>query len=51
VGGDPVEELLAGRHGLHEEGLEAPQLIFECGEPEEFYDIHFLQTIGQDADD
>jgi len=26
-------------------------LIFECGKPEEFYDVHFLQTIGQDADD
>ena len=51
VGGDLVEEGVAGDHGLHEQGLEALQLIFECGKPQELYDVHFLQTIGQDADD
>ena len=51
VGGDLVEEAVAGDHGVHEQGLEALQLIFECGKPEEFDDVHFLQTIGQDADD
>jgi hypothetical protein len=50
VGGDLVEEPIAGDDGLHEQGLEALQLFFECGKPEELYDVHFLQTIGQDAD-
>jgi len=51
VGRDLVEESVAGHHGLHEQGLEAPELIFECGKPQELYDVHFLQTIGQVADD
>ncbi len=50
VGGDLVQEVVARDHGLHEQGLEAPQLIFECGKPNELDDVHFLQTIGQDAD-
>jgi hypothetical protein len=48
--GDLVQKAVARDHGLHEQGLEAPQLIFECGKPKEFDDVHFLQTIGQDAD-
>jgi hypothetical protein len=51
VGGDLVEEAVPGRHRLDEQGLEALELIFECGKSQEFYDVHFLQTIGQDADD
>ena len=51
VRSDLVEEAVAGHHGLHEQGLEAPELIFECGKPQELYDVHFLQTIGQVADD
>jgi hypothetical protein len=50
VGGDLVEEPVPGHDRLHEQGLEALELIFECGKPEEFDDVHFLQTIGQDAD-
>ena len=50
MGGDLVEEAVAGHHGLDEQGLEALQLFFECGKPEELDDVHFLQTIGQDAD-
>ena len=50
VRGHLVQEVVARDHGLHEQGLEAPQLIFECGKPKEFDDVHFLQTIGQDAD-
>ncbi len=37
-------------HGLDQQGLEALELFFECGKPKELYDVHFLQTIGQDAD-
>jgi len=51
VGGDVVEEAVTGRHRFHEQGLEVLQLFFECGKPKELYDVHFLQTIGQDADD
>jgi hypothetical protein len=51
VGGHLVEEAVASDHRLDEQGLEASQLIFECGKPEELYDVHFLQTIGQVADD
>jgi hypothetical protein len=51
VGGDLVEKAVAGHYRLHEQGLEAPQLIFECGKSQELYDVHFLQTIGHVADD
>jgi hypothetical protein len=50
VGGHLVEEPVPGHDRLHEQGLEALQLFFECGKPEEFDDVHFLQTIGADAD-
>jgi len=49
--GDLVEEGVAGHDGLHEQGLEEGELIFECGESQEFDDVHWLQTIGQTADD
>jgi hypothetical protein len=51
VGGDVVEEAVAGHHRLDEQGLEPLELIFESGKPEELYNVHFLQTIGADADD
>jgi hypothetical protein len=51
VGGDLVQKAVTGHHRLDEQGLEAPQLIFECGKAQELYDVHFLQTIGEDADD
>ena len=51
VGGDLVQEGVAGDDGLHEQGLEAGQLIFEGGESQEVDDVHWLQTIGQTADD
>jgi hypothetical protein len=51
MGGDLVEEAVPGDHGLDEQGLEALQLFFECGKAQELYDVHFLQTIGQDAED
>ena len=35
VGRDLVEEGVPGHDRLHEQGLEALQLIFECGKPEE----------------
>ena len=50
MGGDLVEEAVACHHGLDQQGLEALELFFECGKPKELYDVHFLQTIGQDAD-
>ncbi len=50
VGGHLVEEPVPGHDGLDEQGLEPPQLIFECGKSQELDDVHFLQTIGQDAD-
>ena len=50
VGGDLVQEGVSGDDGLHEQGLEAGQLIFECGESQEVDDVHWLQTIGQTAD-
>ena len=50
MGGDLVEEAVACDHGLDQQGLEALELFFECGKPKELYDVHFLQTIGQDAD-
>jgi len=51
VGGHLVEEAVSGHDALHEQRLEPLQLFFECGKPEEFDDVHFLQTIGQDVDD
>jgi DUF971 family protein len=51
MGGDLVEEAVPGLHRVDEQGLEALKLIFECGKAQELYDVHFLQTIGQDADD
>ncbi len=51
MGGHLVEEGVPGDDGLHEQGLEAGQLIFECGESQEVDDVHWLQTIGQTADD
>ena len=50
VSRDLVEEGVAGDHRLDEQGLEPLQLIFECGKPQKLDDVHFLQTIGQDAD-
>jgi hypothetical protein len=50
VGRDLVEEGVAGDHRFDEQGFEPLQLIFECGKPEELEDVHFLQTIGEDAD-
>ena len=40
VGGDLVQEGVAGDHGLHEQGLEAGQLGFEGGKPQEIDDVH-----------
>ena len=51
VGRDLVEEAVARHHGLDQQGFEALEVFFECGKPKELYDVHFLQTIGQDADD
>ena len=51
VGRDLVEEPVAGDDGLDQQGFEALQVFFECGKPKELYDVHFLQTIGQEADD
>jgi hypothetical protein len=51
VGGDLVEERVAGHDGLHEQGLEFGQGLFEGGQAQQLDDVHFLQTIGQDAED
>jgi hypothetical protein len=51
MGRDLVQEGVAGDDGLHQQGLQEGQLIFECGESQEVDDVHWLQTIGQTADD
>ena len=51
VGRHLVQEGVAGHDGLHEQRLEAGQLIFKCGEAQKVDDVHWLQTIGQTADE
>ena len=51
MGRDLVQKGVAGHDGLHEQWLEAGQLFFECGESQEINDVHWLQTIGQTADE
>jgi hypothetical protein len=46
MGGDVVEKTVASHHRLHEQGLKKLDLFGECGKTQEFYGVHFRQTIG-----